>query len=104
MSAPIHLSPTTAAFDLSGETLPVMYQVAGKVIPPRLTLQPRITYAHGVGLHMADARTIGVQDRASSLLAAMQDLARRSGNQDLFDSACRLVEAWNRECAEVFER
>lgn len=78
--------------------------MGGQAIPPKLTIQQRITFAQGAGVSPAGARALGVQDRASSTLCAMQSLIERSGNAALIEAANRQIEAWNRECAEVFER
>jgi hypothetical protein len=78
--------------------LATCYRVGGTVIPARLTIQERDTFARGVGLPPHQAAVIAMQDRASSLANVLGVFIQQSGNPDLIAKAERAVAKWNTEC------
>lgn len=78
----------------------VCYRVAGKIIPARLTVLERVTFARGAGLPPHQAAVMGMQDRASSLANVLGVLIAKSGDPELIRSAERLISKWNDECGD----
>lgn len=85
-------------------TLPVIYVVCDKAIPPRLTLIEREVFAHGAGVPRPASAVLAMQDRAASLAAVLATLIERSGDAGLVEQASQAIEKWNVECDEFFAK
>jgi hypothetical protein len=85
--------------------LPTMYTGPnGNLIPARLKLAERITYARGLGMPEPVAQGFGIQDRAASVIGGLMQLLQKADRTDLLEQANSLVNHWNSECDAVFLR
>jgi hypothetical protein len=78
------------------------YKVGDKIIPGRLTLDERNTFAIGAGVPWPQAAAIAMQDRAGSLVNLLGCLVAQSGDATLIAKAEGYIEKWNAECDAFF--